>query len=232
MTWRPNSAMILGAGLGKRMRPLTDSIPKPMVPFMGEPMIDHIMKRLDEAGIEQVVVNVHYLADILETHLSKRTRPVIMISDERRMLMDTGGGVSQALPLLGDGAFLIHNSDSMSLETEGPNLDHLARHWREGEMDTLLLLAPTQKSIGYYGRGDFIITEQGQITRPDPGETAPFVFTGISLASPRLFHGAPQGPFSLNRLWTRAIAEGRAFGLVHKGLWSMCIIWLIFSRHI
>jgi len=211
--------MILGAGLGKRMRPLTEHMPKPMVPYLGRPLIDQILDRLMTAGIEEVVVNVHYLADMLKHHLENRQRPMISFSDERDQLMDTGGGVTKALPLLGDDAFLIHNSDSLSLETSGSNLDNLAQNWRPDDMDTLLLLAPIRESLGYSGNGDFCLAEEGTITRPGPGEPAPYVFTGVSIAHPRLFDRAPEGPFSLNRLWTRATERGRACGLIHKGLW-------------
>ena len=212
--------MILGAGLGSRMRPLTDHVPKPMVPFLGRPLIDHILDRMDAAGITEVVVNVHYLADVLETHLATRDQsPKVIVSDERDELLDTGGGINRARPLLADDAFLIHNSDSLSHEPKGPNLDALFSAWRGDEMDTLLLLAPIAESLGYDGNGDFKLDENGRIDRPDTGTPAPFVFTGVSLAHPRLFQNAPEGPFSLNKLWTKAIAEGRAFGVVHKGLW-------------
>lgn len=213
------TAMILGAGLGKRMRPLTNTVPKPMVPFLGRPLIDHILDRLSAAGITRAVVNVHYLGDILEAHLKSRSSPDIAISDERDALLDTGGGIAQALPLLGDKAFLIHNSDTLSHETEGSNLAQLIDHWDEDKMVTALLLAPVGASLGYSGKGDFLLRPDNRIERPQPGASAPYVFTGISIASPKLFENAPEGAFSLNMVWSRAIAEGRAYGIVHKGLW-------------
>ena len=237
MNWRPNSAMILGAGLGTRMRPLTEKMPKPMVPFHGRPLIDHILDRMDAAGINEVVVNVHYLADVLEDHLATRTSPKIKISDERNELLDTGGGLTRALPLLGETPFLIHNSDSLSHETHGPNLDMLFDAWQDDAMDTLLVLAPISESLGYDGAGDFELGQDGRITRPltsqevNQGASSgtssgtssrngvPYVFTGLSLIHPRLFKDAPTGPFSLNKLWTKAMAEGRAYGILHKGLW-------------
>lgn len=216
---RPESAMILGAGLGKRMRPLTEHMPKPMVPFMGQPLIDHIIKRLEAAGVRHVVVNVHYKAEVLEAHLRARTHPRISISDERDELLDTGGGVTRALPLLGNAPFFIHNSDSLSLEGSHANLDNLAIRWREDEMDTLLLLAPLEESLGYGGGGDFALDDEGRIMRTQDGAGVAYAFTGVSIASPRLFREAPAGPFSLNRLWDRAIEKGRAFGIRHEGQW-------------
>ncbi len=214
-----NTAMILGAGLGLRMRPLTEKLPKPMVALNGVPLIDRILDRLAAAGIENAVVNVHYLGDILEAHLKNRHSPKVTISDERDELLDTGGGIARALPLLGDDAFLVHNSDSLSCETEGSNLKDLIDQWKPDEMDTLLLIAPVENSLGYDGRGDFILDPAGRIERPEKGADAPYVFTGVSIAAPRLFRDAPSGAFSLNTLWSRAISEGRAFGVVHKGLW-------------
>ena len=223
MNWRPHSAMILGAGLGSRMRPLTDHVPKPMVPFNASPLIDHILDRMAKSGIEEVVVNVHYLADALEGHLAARDgRPKVLISDERDELLDTGGGINRALPMLGREAFLIHNSDSLSHEPNRPNLDILFDAWRDDDMDTLLLLAPTGDSLGYDGAGDFELDDKGQISRPEAQSdtnAAPYVFTGLSIAHPRLFNNAPKGAFSLNRLWTKAIDEGRAYGVIHQGLW-------------
>ena len=212
--------MILGAGLGSRMRPLTDHVPKPMVPYCGRPLIDHILDRMGAAGLSEVVINVHYLAEVLENHVAQRTQlPKVMISDERAELLDTGGGIARALPMLGQDAFLIHNSDSLSHEPEGPNLDILIDAWNGDDMDTLLLLAPITESLGYDGNGDFGRDKNGRIHRPASGQAVPYVFTGVSIAHPRLFENAPSGPFSLNRLWSNAIETGRAYGVLHKGLW-------------
>lgn len=218
-TDRPTTAMVLGAGLGTRMRPLTDRVPKPLVRLAGRPLIDHVLDRLEAAGIERAVVNVHYLAHKLEAHLAKRKRPEVAISDERDQLLDTGGGVMRALPLLGVGSFLIHNSDSVWIEGVGSNLGRLIDAWDPARMDGLMLLALGAHSIGYEGHGDFNMEPTGIITRREERRVAPFVFTGVSIAHPRLLDGAPDGAFSLNLLWNRAIARGRLFGIRLEGTW-------------
>jgi len=210
--------MVLAAGYGKRMRPLTEMIPKPMVRLDGRPLIDHVLDRLAEAGVREAVVNVHYLADVLEAHLAERTEPpAIAISDERDALLDTGGGVKKALDRLGPDGFVIQNSDSVWIEDGEQNLARLAGVWDPERMDALLLLADAQGSLGYGGRGDFSLDEQGRLKRRAPDETAPCVFAGVSIAHPRLFDDSPQGAFSLNPLWDRAIARGRLFGATLKG---------------
>jgi MurNAc alpha-1-phosphate uridylyltransferase len=201
------------------MRPLTAEIPKPLVRLKGRPLIDHVLDRLAEAGIARAVVNVHYLADALEAHLRQRKKPQIVISDERRRLLDTGGGVKQALPLLGPQPFLIHNSDSVWIEGVGSNLERLFAAWDGGAMDSLMLLASAATSLGYEGPGDFAMGTDGRLIRRGERQMAPFVFTGVSIAHPRLFEGAPNGPFSLNRLWDGAIDKGRLFGVRLEGLW-------------
>lgn len=211
--------MVLAAGLGTRMRAFSDTIPKPLVPLAGKPLLDHVLDRLSEAGVERAVVNVHYLADQIEAHLAGRTQPRIDISDEREELLDTGGGVARALALLGDDAFFIHNSDSVWIEGETPCLEQMARAWDPNQMDTLLMLAPVAAAFGYDGKGDFNLDANGAVFRTAAGQLAPFVFTGVSIAHPRLFEGCPEGKFSLNVLWDRAIASGRAFGLRHEGVW-------------
>jgi MurNAc alpha-1-phosphate uridylyltransferase len=211
--------MVLAAGLGTRMRPLSDSVPKPLVPVAGKALIDHVLDRLAAAGVRRAVVNVHHRADQLVAHLAPRTEPVVAISDEQDHLLNSGGGVLKALPQLGTGPFLIHNCDS--IWTEGPvsNLARLAACWDESSMDCLLLLAPADSSLGYQGRGDFACDASGRLKRPQPQERVPFAFAGVSIAHPRLFDGAPDGPFSLNRPWDLAIARGRAFGIVLEGRW-------------
>jgi MurNAc alpha-1-phosphate uridylyltransferase len=211
--------MVLAAGLGTRMRPLTEKLPKPLVPVAGKPLIDHILDRLAATGIDRAVLNVHHLADQLEAHVASRAIPRITISDERAHLLDSGGGVLKALPLLGPQPFLIHNCDSIWTEGAVSNLTRLAECWDETTMDCLLLLAPTASSLGYHGRGDFALDHSGQLRRRSGEETVPFAFAGVSVAHPRLFEGAPQGPFSLNRPWDAAIARGRAFGIVLDGHW-------------
>lgn len=211
--------MVLAAGLGTRMRPLTDKVPKPLVPLDGKPLLDHVLDRLAEASVKKAVVNVHYMADQIEDHLVERDSPQIVISDERNALLDTGGGVALALPLLGSEPFFIHNSDSVWIEGPVPCLDAMAEAWDGEEMDTLMLLAPVTRTLGYAGRGDFHMDADGCIYRSGKGQFDPFVFTGVSIAHPRLFAEHPDGRFSLNLLWDRAITAGRAFGVTHKGTW-------------
>ena len=214
-----DTAMILGAGLGTRMRPLTDVVPKPLVRLNGKALIDHALDRLEAAGITRVVVNVHYRADQLEAHLKTRTSPRILISDERDELLDTGGGVVKALPLLGDKPFLIHNSDTAWIEGIGGSLSRLIAGWDGDRMDSLMLLALAATSVGYEGHGDFNMEASGVLTRRRERVEAPFVFAGVSIAHPRLFAGAPAGAFSLNKLWDGAIAERRLYGTRLDGVW-------------
>ncbi len=214
-----DTAMILGAGLGTRMRPLTDMVPKPLVRLGGRALIDHALDRLEEAGIKRVVVNVHYLADQLEAHLKSRKSPQILISDERGKLLDTGGGVVNALPLIGDGPFLIHNADTAWIEGIGGSLSRLIAAWDGERMDSLMLLALAATSIGYDGHGDFNMDSSGVLSRRTERQEAPFVFAGVSIAHPRMFKGAPKGAFSLNKVWDRAIAARRLYGSRLDGVW-------------
>jgi MurNAc alpha-1-phosphate uridylyltransferase len=201
------------------MRPLTDELPKPLVRFNGRALLDHVLDRLSEGGFEEAIVNVHYLADLIEAHLVGRSRPKIRISDERGRLLDTGGGVTAALPLLGEAPFLIHNSDSVWLEGVGSSLGRLVDSWDGDRMDSLMLMAPIARSLGYDGRGDFYLDGDGLVSRRRPGEFAPFVFTGVSIAHPRMFNDAPDGAFSLNKLWDKAIEAGRLYGVRLDGIW-------------
>ncbi len=219
MTWRPKTAMVLAAGLGVRMRPLTDELPKPLVRLAGKPLLDHVLDRIAQADIPRAVVNVHYRADQIEAHLRARERPKITISDERRGLLDTGGGVVKALRKLGDEPFLIHNSDSVWQEGIGGNLDRLAAAFDPERMDALLLLAVGASSVGYDGRGDFSLSPDGKVARRTGRQLVPFAYTGASIAHPRLFHKAPDGAFSLNVVWDRAIEQGRVFGFRLDGVW-------------
>jgi MurNAc alpha-1-phosphate uridylyltransferase len=218
-SWRPEAAMVLGGGLGKRMLPLTKDIPKPMVRLKGRTLIDHVLDRIAVAGVRRAVVNVHYCADMLEAHVKQRKQPEILISDERQQLLDTGGGVTKALPLLGKEPFLIHNSDSVWIEGVGSNLERLFSFWNPDSMDSVMLLASAATSLGYDGSGDFAMDKDGRLIRRGERQMAPFVFTGVSIAHPRMFEGAPQGPFSMNRLWDAAIDNGRLFGIRLDGLW-------------
>ena len=212
-------AMVLSAGLGTRMASM-GPLPKPLIVLGGRTLIDHVLDRLAAAGIERVVVNVHHKADLIERHLAARTHPAIEICDERSALLDTGGGVKKALPKLGPGVFLINNADSLWVEGVGDNIARLAALWDQARMDCLLMLALTSRAQGYLGRGDFALESDGRIRRRRlEQEIVPFAFTGVSLAHPRLFARSPEGPFSLNLVWDRAIAAGRAFGMRMEGVW-------------
>jgi MurNAc alpha-1-phosphate uridylyltransferase len=211
--------MVLAAGIGKRMRPLSATVPKPLIEVAGRALLDHALDRLATAGVERAVVNVHYLADLVEAHVRWRKRPEVVVSDERKALLDTGGGIAKALPLLGGDAFYLLNSDSFWIEGARPNLDWLASAWNEATMDGLLLLAPTVRAVGYSGRGDFRLDPAGRLTRRAEREVAPFAYSGAAILHPRLFAGAPEGAFSLNRLFDAAIEAGRLHGVRMDGLW-------------
>jgi MurNAc alpha-1-phosphate uridylyltransferase len=214
-----NRAMVLAAGLGTRMQPLTDTVPKPLVKVAGKALIDHVLDRLADAGVTRAVVNVHHMADQIESHLKGRTRPAIDISDERGELLDTGGGVLKALPRLGHAPFFHMNSDSMWVEGVTPNLSRLAALFDAECMDILLLVASTTASIGYEGRGDFLMAPDGRLSRRAERQVAPFVYAGAAILSPAVFSDAPQGKFSLNRLFDGAIAAERLYGLRLEGTW-------------
>jgi MurNAc alpha-1-phosphate uridylyltransferase len=215
----PDHAMVLAAGLGARMRPLTDTRPKPLVPVAGKPLLDHVLDKLAQAGVTTAVVNVHYLADQIERHLAARRAPKIVFSDEREKLLDTGGGVVRALPQLGRAPFFHVNSDTLWIDSVTPNLTRLARAFDPARMDALLLLASTAASIGYHGKGDFAMEADGTLRRRAENEVLPFVYAGVALLSPALFADAPSGAFSLNVLFDRAAATGRLAGLRLEGLW-------------
>ncbi|AXS39075.1 nucleotidyltransferase family protein [Breoghania sp. L-A4] len=216
---RPTRAMVLAAGLGTRMRPITETLPKPLVPVAGKPLLDYALDRLASAGVQSVVVNVHHLADQVERHVAGRTAPAVILSDERAALLETGGGVTKALPHLGEEPFLLLNSDSFWIEGMRPNLEVLAERWDDGEMDGLLLLASTVNSVGYDGTGDFEMESGGRLSRRVDREVTPFVYSGVAMLHPRLFEGAPEGAFSLNLLFDRAIEAGRLYGVRMDGIW-------------
>lgn len=228
LSLRPNSsatkplgtAMVLAAGLGKRMRPLTATRPKPLVEVAGKPLLDHALDRIRAAGIGRVIVNVHYLADSLEAHLRRKASDLdVRISDERERLLETGGGVSQALPLIPDEHFLVVNSDNLWIDGPVDAISLLADGWDDARMDALLLLVPLARANCHSGIGDFHMDPGGRIVRRRASKVAPFVYTGLQIVSKRLFTDLPEGPFSFNLLWNRAITADRAFGLVHQGLW-------------
>ncbi|GJD93768.1 nucleotidyltransferase family protein [Methylobacterium iners] len=213
-------AFVLAAGLGKRMRPITATVPKPLVEVAGRALIDHALDRAAEGGIATAVVNVHYLADLIEGHLAKRTQaPEIRISDERAALLETGGGVKKALPLLGDQPFVVFNSDSFWLEGPEPNLGRLIGGWQPEAMDILVLVAPTATSLGYEGAGDFSMDPDGRLERRGESAVVPFIYAGVAILKPELFADTPEGAFSLNLLFDRAIARQRLYGLRLDGQW-------------
>ncbi|MGE3147448.1 MAG: nucleotidyltransferase family protein [Pseudorhodoplanes sp.] len=215
----PRKAMVLAAGLGERMRPITERIPKPLVQVGGKALIDYVLDRLADTGVETAVVNVHYLADQIEKHLASRKSPHIVISDERAQLLDTGGGVVKALPVLGDKPFFHVNSDSLWLDGVKRNLDRLAHGFDPARMDALLLLASATSSIGYAGKGDFAMAPDGRLRKRAEREVAPFVYAGVAILSPRLFMNAPDGAFSLTRLFDKAAEQERLYGLRLEGVW-------------
>lgn len=215
----PRTAMVLAAGLGIRMRPLTDTKPKPLIEVGGKTLLDHVLDRLAGAGVETVVVNVHYLAEQIGQHVARRARPRIVISDEREQLLGTGGAVVKALSTLGDGPFFHVNADTLWIDGVVPNLTRLAQAFDTAAMDGLLLLAPTTGSIGYSERGDFTMATDGRLIRRNEREVAPFVYAGAAILSPALFTAAPQGVFALTPLFERAAKSGRLFGLRLEGVW-------------
>jgi MurNAc alpha-1-phosphate uridylyltransferase len=212
-------AMVMAAGKGTRMRPLTDTRPKPLVSFMGSPLIDHVLDRLEDAGIEEVIVNVHHFADQLAAHLARREFPRILISDERAQLLDTGGGAKHALHLLGDEPIVTFNSDSVWVEGWGSNLKNLIAAFDPETMDALLMIADAARTIGYVGRGDFHMDPLGRLARRGSAETVPYMFAGVQVIKPQLFAEGPEGPFSTNLIWDRLIERGTLFGQRMSGIW-------------
>jgi MurNAc alpha-1-phosphate uridylyltransferase len=216
----PDTAMVMAAGLGKRMRPLTNDRPKPMVALAGKPLIDHVLDRLREAGVGKIVVNVHYLPEVLEEHLAAQAADfAVTISDERDVLLETGGGLVQAAPMIDCDPFLVVNSDNYWVDGPADSLKLLASGWDDTRMDALLLLVPQARAGNHSGQGDFHMDRFGRLRRRGRSRVAPYVYTGIQIVSKRLLDGAPDGPFSTNILWDRAIAADRLFGAVHQGLW-------------
>ena len=211
-------AMVLAAGLGERMRPITDALPKPLIELRGRTLLDSILDRAEAAGVPEAVVNLHYLGEMIEARLARRTRPRVSFSREETRL-ETGGGVRKALSLLGADAFFVINGDVCWLDGHTPALERLAAAWDDKEMDALLLLHPTAFAVGYAGVGDFVLAPDGRLRRRREREVAPFVFTGIQILHPRLFEDAPEGPFSLNLIYDKAGAAERLWGLRHDGEW-------------
>jgi N-acetyl-alpha-D-muramate 1-phosphate uridylyltransferase len=215
--------MVLGAGLGKRMRPITDTIPKPLVPISGKPLIDWGLDCLAEVGVERAVVNVHYLADQLEAHLAHRTSPKILISDERDVLLESGGGIMKALPMLGSAPFFLVNSDTFWLDDGEANLQRLANFYDESRMDILLMLASPEQATGHSSSSDFVMSAEGRLTRfanraADDNSKA-YIYAGAAILHPRIFDSVDFDAHSLNREFNTANAAGRLYGLPMKGQW-------------
>jgi MurNAc alpha-1-phosphate uridylyltransferase len=219
MSVNPVKAMVLAAGLGVRMRPLTDTMPKPLVRVAGRALLDHVLDKLGDAGVGEAVVNVHYLPDQIIAHTAARTRPRVIISDERDQVLGTGGGVVKALPLLGDAPFFHVNADTLWIDGVRPNLARLAEAFEPSCMDILLLMAPTTSSIGYGGLGDYNMLPDGALRKRRENQVVPFVYAGAAILSPALFADAPKGEFSLIRMFDAANEQDRLFGLRLDGVW-------------
>lgn len=213
-----DTAMVMAAGLGKRMRPLTASMPKPMVRVAGKPLIDHALDRLSENGVARAVVNVHYMADALEAHVLDRAAPKVIISDERAQLLETGGGLIKAQDQLPDPFFCL-NADNIWLDGPRDAFRDLSARWNPDEMDALLLVVSHARAVNFNGPGDFYMDPVGRLSRRTTGRIAPFIYTGIQLVSKRLLRASPEGKFSTNILWNRAIEEGRLYGVAFTGMW-------------
>jgi MurNAc alpha-1-phosphate uridylyltransferase len=215
----PHKAMVLAAGLGLRMRPLTDHMPKPLVSVAGQPLLDHVLDKLAAAGVSEAVVNVHYLPDQIIEHVKARKQPRVIISDERDQVLGTGGAVVKALPLLGPEPFFHVNADTMWIDGVRPNLARLAETFDPARMDILLLMAATTSSIGYGGRGDYSMLPDGALRKRREHQVVPFVYAGAAIMSPSIFADASAGEFSLTRLFDRANEQERLFGLRLDGVW-------------
>lgn len=219
MPVKPTKAMVLAAGLGLRMRPITETMPKPLVKVADRALLDHVLDKLGEAGVREAIVNVHYLPDQIIRHVADRASPKVTISDERDIVLGTGGGVVKALPLLGDTPFYHLNADTMWIDGVRSNLSRLAEAFDPAKMDILLLLAPTASSIGYAGYGDYAMQADGTLRRRKENQVVPFVYAGVAIMKPSLFEGAPRGEFSLTQMFDRANEQERLYGLRMDGVW-------------
>jgi MurNAc alpha-1-phosphate uridylyltransferase len=215
----PDKALVFAAGLGTRMRPITLTLPKPLVRIGGRTMLDHMLDRLSESGVEEAIVNVHWLADQVEAQVATRKAPRIKISDERELLLDQGGGIVKVLSEFAGKPFYICNTDALWIDDPRPQIARLAEIWDGEKMDALLLLADRQSSLGVEGRGDFFRDAEGRLTRPAPGAEAPFIYSGVGILKSSLFAGAPLAPFRLAPYFFAAAERGRLFGLPLEGRW-------------
>jgi MurNAc alpha-1-phosphate uridylyltransferase len=219
MSVKPTKAMILAAGLGQRMRPLTDRMPKPLVSVAGRTLLDHVLDKLGVAGVNEAIINVHYLPDQIIAHVAGRKNPRVTISDERDQVLGTGGGVVKALPMLGNAPFFHLNADTLWIDGVRPNLARLAEAFDAERMDILLLMAPTASSIGYDGSGDYAMLPDGALRKRREHQVVPFVYAGVAIMSPAIFAGAPKGEFSLTKMFDAANEQERLFGLRLDGTW-------------
>jgi len=219
MSVKPTKAMVLAAGLGLRMRPLTEQMPKPLVQVAGRALLDHVLDKLGVAGVSEAIVNVHYLPDQIIDHVAGRTGPRVTISDERDEVLGTGGGVVRALPLLGAAPFFLVNADTLWIDGVRANLARLAEAFDPARMDVLLLMAPTASSIGYDGSGDYAMLPDGALRKRREHQLVPFVYAGAAILSPALFTAAPSGEFPLIKMFDAANAQERLFGLRLDGVW-------------
>jgi N-acetyl-alpha-D-muramate 1-phosphate uridylyltransferase len=219
MTFAPKTAMVFAAGLGMRMRPITQTIPKPLVKVGGKTLLDHCLDRFAETGVERAIVNVHYLADQIETHLAARKRPTIIISDEREKLLDQGGGIKKALPLIGGEPFFLCNTDAFWLEGPRSNLQRLAAAWDPDKMDVALLVAATVSAVGVDWPGDFSMNADGWLVRRQEREVAPYVYAGVGIIKPEFFENDTRDVFRLAPIFFEAAAKGRLYGVRLDGVW-------------
>lgn len=214
------TGMALAAGLGTRMRPLTNDRPKALVELAGKRLVDYALDRLAEAGVERGVVNIHHFADDMEAHLARRSgAPAVLISDERDAPLETGGGVVRALPLLGEEPVFITNIDAVWIDEGERELDRMRAAWRPDEMDVLLLLAPMDRTLGFDGAGDFYLGEDGRVDWRGERETAPFAYAGTQIHNPKIMHGRPEAAFSMTKVWRELVPQGRVHGLVMESFW-------------
>jgi MurNAc alpha-1-phosphate uridylyltransferase len=215
----PEAAMVFAAGLGARMRPITETLPKPLVKVAGKALIDHCLDRFAEAGVARAVVNVHWLAGQIEAHLAARSDPRIVISDERAKLLDQGGGIKKALPLLGSAPFFLCNTDAFWIEGASSNLARLAAAFDPERMDAALLVASSAGAVGVDWPGDFTLDAEGRLAQREQRHVAPFVYTGVGIIKPELFAREEREVFRLAPFFFEAAARGRLFGVRLDGLW-------------
>ncbi|SDP36321.1 MurNAc alpha-1-phosphate uridylyltransferase [Phyllobacterium sp. YR620] len=215
----PRTAMVLAAGLGTRMAPLTLTTPKPLIKVAGKPLLDWGLDALRAADVERAIVNVHYLADQIEQHVAGYRLPSIIVSDERAELLDSAGGIVNALDQIGNDPFYVINADTFWIDGARPNLVLLAEGWDDDRMDILLMIANKNQATGYDGRGDFHMDKQGRLSRLGKDETSPYIYAGAAIIHPRIFAGEAQGKASLNRYFDAAIAADRLYGVQMDGLW-------------